>query len=190
MTRPPARHLAARYLAARKSKAGMPSGRGRERISSRIATPISIRRNRGTGVRPAESRVQVGDVSPELADLPGQVIDGSGAFGQRTGTGADEDPFARVANHQPLLAELGHRRPDHCGGDAVRVAQLRGGRDSRSDRQFAGRDLPPEVGGHPLVCGTRDWFGHLAILLYLVTPPPSVQQKPANHLATPHQPYT
>ena len=178
MTRPPARHLAARYLAARKSKAGMPSGRGRERISVRTATPIGIRKNRGTGVRPAEPRVQVRDVSPELADLPGQVIDSRGAFGKRVGTGADEDAFTGVANHEPVLAELSHRRPDHRGGDAVRVAQFRGGRDGRSDRQFTGRDLPPEVGGHPLVCGTRDWFGHLAILLHLVTPLPSVPQSP------------
>jgi hypothetical protein len=202
MTRPTARHLAARKLAARKSTAGRLSGRGRGPIPARIATPSGFRRQPSNGIRPTELPVEPGDLrleqadllakfrklrsipggvgagqfSPELTDLPGQVIDANGALGNITGSGGDEDAFASMADHQPGLAELGHRGPDHRDGDPVSLAQPRGRRDGRPDRQLTRCDPAPEVVGDPLVLGTPGEFGHVASLPHAGPTPPGSER--------------
>lgn len=204
MTRPPARQLAARAFAARKSKAGLGSGRGRGPIPVSTVTPAGFRRKRGTGVRPAQLPVQLGDLraeqtdllakfgkllgvpgtagpaqfSPELTELCGQVIEADGALGNIGGSGTDEHGLASMTNHQPGLAELGHRGPDHRDGDPVRLAQLHGGRDGRADRQLTRDDPPPEVVGDPLVLGTPSEFGHVPSLPHVTPTPPGTEQGP------------
>jgi hypothetical protein len=204
MTRPTARHLAARKLAARKSTAGTLSGRGRGLIPASTATPAGYRRKRGTGVRPPELPVQLGDLrpeqayllakfrklfnvpggvgpaqfSPELTDLPGQVIDADGAFRNIGGSGTDEDALTRVTDHQPGLTELGHRSPDHGDGDAIPLAQLRGRGDGRADRQSTRCDAASEVVGNPQVLGTPGEFGHVASLPHVGPTPPGAEQSP------------
>lgn len=204
MTRPTARHLAARKLATRKSTAGTLSGRRRGPIPGRIATPTGFRQQRGTGVRPPELPVQIGDLrpeqadllakfrnllgvpggvspaqfSPELTDLPGQVIDADGALGNIDGSGADVDAFASVTDHQPGLSELGHRGPDHRDGDPIALAQLRGRRNGRADWQLAGGDPSSEIVGDPLVLGTPGEFGHVASLPHVAPTAPRAEQGP------------
>ena len=203
MTRPPARQLAARAFAARKSKAGIWSGRGRGPVPARTAAPADFRRKRGTGVRPPELPAQIGNLlpeqadllakfrkfvvpggvgpaqfSPELVDLPGQVIDADGALGNIGGSSADEDAFARVTDHEPGLAELGHRGPDHRDGDLIPLAQPRGRGDGRSDWQLTRDDASSEVVGDPLILGTPGEFGHVASLPMSAPTPPGAEQDP------------
>ena len=77
----------------------------------------------GSVIRPGRhDLVQVGAKPSELGS---QVIDGGGALGKSVGSRTDEHALARVANHQPVPAELSDRSPNHCGGDAVELAELR-----------------------------------------------------------------
>jgi len=211
MTRLPGSLLAARQHAALKATAATRSRRGRRLVAAQTAAaPLGIRRKRGTGRRP-QPRGQVGDQRPKDADLfpqsrqfgsvigpgghdlvqfgtksgelGGQVINGGGAFGKSVGSGTDEHALARVANHQPVPTELSDRSPDHRGGDTVDLAQLRGRRNGRAQRQLTRGDLPPEVVSDPPVSGASDGIDHLAILRH-----PTSVIRPIEPIGSPEDP--
>jgi len=140
MTRALPSQLAARRLAARKAKAETLPGRDRPPLRGRRTTI------------PPEQRQQVGDLGvkfanlfTQLTELPGQVRDHGGAFSKNDRSGADVDAFARVADHQALDAELGHRRTDHGDTTPVRPTEPGNGRNGRAGRQPPSGDQPPEV---------------------------------------------
>jgi hypothetical protein len=104
--------------------------------------------------------------SPELGNLPCQLIEAGGSFGNSIRRGTDKHSLARMPDHQLICLQLRNRGPHHRYGDAIPLAQLRGRRNSRSDRQVTGGDLPTEVVGDLLVSRTPDSSGHPAILLH------------------------
>ncbi len=106
----------------------------------------------------------------KLVDLLGQIIDAGRTFGDSFRRGTDEDALARLADHQTVAAELGDSSPNHRAGDAVGLGQLRGGWDSRADRELPRRNPPPEVDGDLLIGGAPDGLGHLIVLSGLAWP--------------------
>lgn len=104
--------------------------------------------------------------SPEFGNLPGQLINAGGSFGYSIRRGINKHSLARMPDHQLICLQLGNRGPHHRYRDAIPLGQLRGRRNSRSDRQVTGSDLPAEVIGDLLVSRTPGRSGHPAILLH------------------------
>ncbi len=143
MTRALPSQLAARRLAARKAKAETLPGRGRPPLRGRRTTipPEPRRQARDLGAKFANLLTQ-------LTELPGQVSDHGGAFSKNDRSGTDIDASARVADHQALGVELGHRRTDHGDTTLVRPTEPGGGRNGHADRQLPSGDQSPEVISH------------------------------------------
>jgi len=126
---------------------------------------LSQRSELGCGLIPP-GRFRAAQFSPELGNLPCQLIDAGCSFGNSNRRGTDKHSLARMPDHQLICLQLGNRGPHHRYRDAIPLAQLRGRWNSRSDRQVTRGDLPAEVVGDLLVSRTPDSSGHPAILLH------------------------